>query len=81
MSVSGSDAKADKFALGYVHNLSKRTALYTTFAYLKNKDGSDLALNSSETGFGRSSKGLDLGLRLWSATTSTEELSEHRRQT
>ncbi len=63
VSVSGSDAKADKFALGYVHNLSKRTALYTTFAYLKNKDGSDLALNSSETGFGRSSKGLDLGLR------------------
>jgi predicted porin len=30
--------KADKFALGYVHNLSKRTALYATVAYVNNKD-------------------------------------------
>lgn len=30
--------KAQKFALGYVHNLSKRTALYATAAYLKNDD-------------------------------------------
>lgn len=62
-SVSNSDVKADKFALGYVHNLSKRTALYTTFAYVKNKDGANLALNGSSTDFGRSSKGLDLGVR------------------
>ena len=26
------DPKADKFAIGYVHNLSKRTALYTSVA-------------------------------------------------
>jgi predicted porin len=58
-----SDVRADKFAIGYVHNLSKRTALYTTFAYLKNKDGSTLALNNSVTGAGDSSKGLDIGLR------------------
>lgn len=32
--------KADQFALGYVHNLSKRTALYGTYAYIKNKDNS-----------------------------------------
>ncbi|MEJ8815520.1 porin [Variovorax ureilyticus] len=32
------DPKADKFALGYVHNLSKRTALYATVAYVDNKD-------------------------------------------
>jgi predicted porin len=38
------DPKADKFALGYVHNLSKRTALYATVAYLKNKDGADLTV-------------------------------------
>lgn len=63
LSVSDSNAKADKFALGYVHNLSKRTAVYTTVAYLKNKNGSDLALNGSETGLGKSSKGLDIGLR------------------
>ncbi|KQP40762.1 hypothetical protein ASF44_30545 [Pseudorhodoferax sp. Leaf274] len=58
-----SELRADKFAVGYVHNLSKRTALYTTFAYLKNKDGSNLALNGSTTGAGDSSKGLDIGLR------------------
>jgi len=33
------DPKADKLALGYVHNLSKRTLLYATFAYTKNKNG------------------------------------------
>ncbi|MDM0031583.1 porin [Variovorax sp. J22P271] len=38
------DPKVDKFALGYVHNLSKRTALYATVAYLKNKDGADLTV-------------------------------------
>ena len=62
-STSDTDVRADKFAIGYVHNLSKRTALYTTFAYLKNKDGSNLGLNGSVTGFGDSSKGLDIGLR------------------
>ena len=30
--------KAQQFSLGYVHNLSKRTALYGTYAYLKNKN-------------------------------------------
>lgn len=33
-----SDSKADQFSLGYVHNLSKRTAVYGTYSYLKNKD-------------------------------------------
>ena len=36
------DLKADKFSLGYVHNLSKRTALYATAAYTKNKNGAAL---------------------------------------
>jgi len=37
--IAGADKyKADQFALGYVHNLSKRTALYGTYAYIKNKD-------------------------------------------
>lgn len=30
--------KADQISLGYEHNLSKRTALYGTYSYLKNKD-------------------------------------------
>ncbi len=38
------DPKADKFALGYVYNLSKRTALYATAAYVNNKDGSSLTV-------------------------------------
>jgi predicted porin len=37
---SGDDPRATKFALGYVHNLSKRTALYATIAHTTNKDGS-----------------------------------------
>lgn len=58
-----SELRADKFAIGYVHNLSKRTALYTTFAYVKNKDASTVALNNSVTAAGSNSKGLDIGLR------------------
>lgn len=33
------EPRAAKFALGYVHNLSKRTALYTSVARLKNSNG------------------------------------------
>ncbi|MEJ8827481.1 porin, partial [Variovorax humicola] len=43
------EPKADKFALGYVHNLSKRTALYTTAALIKNKDGAAFNTNSNFT--------------------------------
>ncbi|MFT3718893.1 porin [Pseudorhodoferax sp.] len=61
---TGVDAKADKFALGYVHNLSKRTAVYTTFAYVKNKGGAGVALNGATlTSANDNSKGLDIGLR------------------
>ena len=38
-------AKADQIALGYVHNLSKRTAVYGTYAYIKNKDNGALGVN------------------------------------
>ncbi|MEG0937142.1 MAG: porin [Comamonas sp.] len=40
------DAKAHQVSLGYVHNLSKRTALYGTVAYLKNQKGSQMSLNA-----------------------------------
>lgn len=40
--------KADKFALGYVYNLSKRTALYATVAYLENKNGADLTVGGPD---------------------------------
>jgi predicted porin len=55
--------ETDKIALGYVHNLSKRTAVYTTFARVKNKGGAMQALNDSVTGANRNSTGVDLGIR------------------
>jgi predicted porin len=36
---AASDPHQKKLALGYVHNLSKRTALYATVAQVKNSDG------------------------------------------
>lgn len=64
---------ADQLALGYQHNLSKRTALYTTVAYIKNKDGANIG-NYSVAGLtdgngniamtpGEKSMGFDLGIR------------------
>ena len=44
---ASSSAKAHQFSLGYVHNLSKRTALYGNVAYLKNKGTSSLGLDAS----------------------------------
>jgi predicted porin len=63
---TSTDPKSDKFALGYVHNLSKRTAIYTTFAWVKNKGGASTALNGSAFGAGvvnQNSSGWDLGVR------------------
>lgn len=52
-----------KLALGYVHNLSKRTALYATAAHLKNYGPANQALNGAVTPAGGSSTGFDLGLK------------------
>jgi predicted porin len=60
----GNDANA--FALGYVYDLSKRTALYGTVAHISNDDGgifntvsnSDLALP-----MGENSTGVEIGIR------------------
>ena len=62
------DPKAEKFALGYVHNLSKRTALYATVARINNKNGYDLVLGGPNYAGGagftpKSSTGYDLGIR------------------
>ncbi|HWP11176.1 MAG TPA: porin, partial [Ramlibacter sp.] len=56
-------AEAKKYALGYVHNLSKRTALYATYAHLSNDGAAALSLNGSTTPAGGSSSGFDLGIR------------------
>ena len=62
------DSKAHQISLGYVHNLSKRTALYGTVAYLKNKDDSNLGLaaknlSTGGPGAGENQTGVQLGIR------------------
>ncbi len=64
--------KANQLSLGYVHNLSKRTALYGTYAYLKNtnktiggqKVNMGLGLNGAMAGAGLSNSGTQHGLQL-----------------
>ena len=57
------DPKGKKLALGAVYNLSKRTALYTTFASIRNSGGARYALAGVTTAANRSSSGFDLGIR------------------
>lgn len=55
---------ANQIALGYVHSLSKRTALYTTVARVNNKGAASYAVASSPTMVaGKDSTGWELGLR------------------
>ncbi|MGJ7562399.1 porin [Variovorax sp. GB1R11] len=62
------DPKANKLALGYVHNLSKRTALYATIARVSNKNGAALTVGgpafiSNATFTPKTSTGYDFGIR------------------
>ena len=62
----GASPKSAKWALGYVHNLSKRTALYVTFADVKNSNGAAAsAVPGAATGPGINAKSdaWDLGVR------------------
>lgn len=54
--------RSTKLAVGYVHNLSKRTALYATAARISNAGSATMALNGSTTAAGGTSTGLDLGI-------------------
>lgn len=60
---NGSDA--NRYAIGYVHNLSRRTALYGTLARVTNKGGANFSLNGGTTGLaaGGSSTGAEFGMR------------------
>jgi predicted porin len=68
---STDDPKAHKIALGYVHNLSKRTALYATVARVRNKNGANLAVggmpyvtsSGGQTFVPKTSTGYDFGIR------------------
>lgn len=57
------EPKARKYALGYVHNFSKRTAVYTTIARVRNSGGQSIALGGAVTAANTSSTGFDLGVR------------------
>lgn len=61
--LAAGDKKTDKLALGYVYDLSKRTALYGTYARVNNSGGATTALNGAVTAANQSSSGLDLGVR------------------
>ena len=65
--ISDDNGKANQLSLGYVHNLSKRTALYGTYSYIENKDGLDFELNGAMGGAGlkdgEKQHGLQLGIR------------------
>ena len=62
------ESKAHHISLGYVHNLSKRTAVYGTVAYMDNKDASKLNLSAKGLGTidaraGDSQTGVQVGIR------------------
>lgn len=57
------DPKSKKIAFGYVHNLSKRTAVYGTYARVSNSGGAASSLNGAVTAPNASSSGFDFGLR------------------
>lgn len=61
--VGAGQATSSKLTLGYVHFLSKRTAVYGTFAAVKNSGGASQAVNGSTTAANGSSRGYDLGIR------------------
>jgi predicted porin len=71
--VSAEGESASKWAVGYVHNLSKRTAVYGIYARVNNSDASALTAASYSSGalgavagpanFGATSYGFNVGLR------------------
>ncbi|ROZ64851.1 porin [Ramlibacter sp. WS9] len=60
---SAGNPTTKKLALGYVHNLSKRTALYGTFAHVANSGGAAQSLNGAVTAPNGSSNGYEFGVR------------------
>jgi predicted porin len=58
------DNDADQFALGYVHNLSKRTAVYATYARVANDGRATYAVGTPPAlAAGATSTGYEFGLR------------------
>lgn len=60
---SATGRNANQLAIGYVYNLSKRTAVYTSYSRLQNRDGAALS-GGGVTGVANSVwSGLDVGVR------------------
>jgi predicted porin len=55
-------AESKQTAIGYVHNLSKRTRAYVTYANVSNAKGANVALNGSTAVANKSSSGFDIGM-------------------
>jgi predicted porin len=64
VSTSGVANNADRWAIGYVHDLSKRTALYGSYARLDNKAaGTAFNVGRATTVPGGHASGFELGMR------------------
>jgi predicted porin len=62
------NSTANKIAIGYVYNLSKRTALYTTYARIDNHGNFQIPVNTGPDAgptpvHGHRASGLDIGIR------------------
>ncbi|MEN2432958.1 porin [Comamonas sp. F1-6] len=63
--VDYNQSDANKFAIGYVHNMSTRTAVYGTVARITNKGGANFSLAGGAPGLagGGNSTGAEVGIR------------------
>ena len=61
--IGGNDAR--QIGLGYLYNLSKRTALYTHVAQVNNEEASRLVISDGKSGMpaGGTSRGVEVGMR------------------
>ena len=57
------DLDGSQIAIGYVYNLSKRTALYTTYSYINNDGNASVyAMDAANAALRKSQWGLDFGV-------------------
>lgn len=66
--LDGTPAKANQLGLGYIHNLSKRTAAYVQYASINNKGGAALSVSNNGLSAGNAapsgkSTGYEIGVR------------------
>ena len=57
------DPRSSQWALGYTHNLSKRTNLYAAYADISNKNGAAASVGDASNGGAGYQQGMNVGLR------------------